>query len=61
MLLWILLIVLFFMAIASVPAYPYSRRWSYYPSSGAGLLIVLLIVLWYMSWLPMWGHYGWWR
>ena len=42
MLLLILLIVLIF---AAVPAWPYSRGWGYYPSSGIGTLLVILIVL----------------
>lgn len=43
----ILLIVLILMLLGSVPVYPYSRSWGYYPSGGLGtiLLIVLILVL----------------
>lgn len=40
----ILLIVLVLLALGSVPAWPYSRRWGYYPSSGLGLLVVVLLL-----------------
>ena len=42
MLLLILLIILVF---AAVPAWPYSRGWGYYPSSGLGAVLVILLVL----------------
>jgi hypothetical protein len=41
----ILLIVLILLLIGSVPTWPYSRNWGYYPSSGLGLLVVVLLVL----------------
>lgn len=41
----ILLIVLLLMLVGSVPAYPYSRAWSYYPSSIVGMLLAVLVVL----------------
>ena len=40
----ILLIVLLLMLVGSVPAYPYSRAWSYYPSSIVGMLLVVLVI-----------------
>jgi len=42
MLLLILLIVLIF---AAIPAWPYSRGWGYYPSSGIGTILLILVVL----------------
>ena len=39
----ILLLVLF--AIGSLPAWPYSRAWGYYPSSGLGLLVLVMLLL----------------
>jgi Protein of unknown function (DUF3309) len=45
MLLTILLIVLLLALIGSVPAWPYSRGWGYYPSGGLGLIVVIIIVL----------------
>lgn len=41
----ILLIILILMMIGSVPAWPHSRSWGYYPSGGLGLIVVILVVL----------------
>ncbi len=41
----LILIILILLIIALVPAWPYSRGWGYYPSSGVGVLLVILIVL----------------
>jgi uncharacterized protein DUF3309 len=49
MFLTLLLLVLVFMAVGSAPAWPHSRSWGYYPSSGLGLAVVLLIVVFLLS------------
>lgn len=41
----LLLILLLVLLIGSVPAWPYSRGWGYYPSGGLGLVLLILIVL----------------
>jgi len=41
----ILLVVLLLLALGSFPAWPYSRGWGYYPSSGLGLVVVILVIL----------------
>jgi hypothetical protein len=41
----ILLIVLILMLIGALPTWPHSRSWGYYPSSGLGLVVVVLVVL----------------
>jgi hypothetical protein len=41
----LLLIVLIVAALGSAPAWPYSRGWGYYPSSGLGLIFVVLLLL----------------
>jgi len=41
----ILIIVLLLMLIGVLPTWPHSRRWGYYPSSGLGLILVILVVL----------------
>jgi hypothetical protein len=41
----ILLIVLILMLLGALPTWPHSRSWGYYPSSGLGLLVVILVVL----------------
>jgi hypothetical protein len=43
----ILLLVVILALVGSLPRWPYSRDWGYYPTGGVGLivLIVLLLVL----------------
>ncbi len=41
----VLLIVLILLLIGAVPAWPHSKNWGYYPSSGLGLVVVILLVL----------------
>lgn len=41
----ILLIILIFMFLGVIPAWPHSRGWGYGPSSGLGLLLIILLVL----------------
>jgi hypothetical protein len=41
----ILILVLVLILLGSLPAWPYSAGWGYYPSGGLGLLLVILIVL----------------
>jgi hypothetical protein len=39
------LIILIILLIGALPTWPYSGGWGYYPSGGAGLLVVILLVL----------------
>jgi Protein of unknown function (DUF3309) len=41
----ILLVVLVLILLGSLPTWPYSTGWGYYPSGGLGLLLVIVIVL----------------
>ena len=41
----ILLIILVLALIGALPTWPYSGGWGYYPSSGLGLIVVVLLVL----------------
>jgi len=41
----ILLIILILILIGSLPTWPYSSGWGYYPSGGFGILVVILVVL----------------
>jgi hypothetical protein len=41
----ILLIVLILAMIGTVPAWPHSRGWGYYPSGGIGLVLAILLIL----------------
>jgi hypothetical protein len=45
MLLMILVVVLLLALVGSVPAWPHSREWGYYPSGGVGLVLLVLLVL----------------
>jgi Protein of unknown function (DUF3309) len=45
MLMTILLVVILLALVGSVPAWPHSRSWGYYPSGGLGLVLVVLLVL----------------
>jgi hypothetical protein len=45
MLVTILMIVLLLALVGSVPAWPYSNGWGYYPSGGLGLVLIVLVVL----------------
>jgi len=41
----ILLVILILMLLGSLPAWPYSRGWGYYPSGGLGTVILILLIL----------------
>jgi Protein of unknown function (DUF3309) len=41
----ILLVILVLLLIGALPTWPYSTGWGYYPSSGLGLVLIILIVL----------------
>ena len=41
----VLLVILIVLLIGSVPTWPYSRGWGYYPTGGVGLLLLILIIL----------------
>jgi hypothetical protein len=45
MLLAILFFILLVSLVGSVPAWPYSRDWGYYPSGGLGVVLVVVAVL----------------
>jgi hypothetical protein len=49
MLLAILVVVLILALAGSVPAWPYSRDWGYYPSGGVGLVLLVLLILFLMG------------
>jgi hypothetical protein len=41
----ILLVVLILLSLGSLPTWPHSRGWGYYPSGGLGLVVIILVVL----------------
>ena len=49
MLMTILLVVVVLALVGSIPAWPHSRSWGYYPSGGLGLVVVVVLVLFLMG------------
>jgi hypothetical protein len=41
----ILIVLLIIILIGALPSWPYSRGWGYFPAGGAGLILIVLIVL----------------
>ena len=41
----ILIIILILLLIGALPTWPHSTGWGYYPSGGAGLILLIVIVL----------------
>jgi hypothetical protein len=41
----VLIVILVLMLLGSVPRWPHSRDWGYYPSGGLGVLLLILIIL----------------
>jgi Protein of unknown function (DUF3309) len=41
----LLLIILIFLLIGALPAWPYSHGWGYYPSGGIGAVLLILLIL----------------
>ncbi|HUO92829.1 MAG TPA: DUF3309 family protein [Rhizomicrobium sp.] len=41
----ILIIILVLILLGSLPTWPYSSGWGYYPSGGLGLILIIIIIL----------------
>jgi Protein of unknown function (DUF3309) len=41
----VLIILLVLLLLGALPAYPYSAHWGYYPSSGLGLILFIVILI----------------
>ena len=41
----LLIIILIVLLLGSLPTWPYSASWGYYPSGGLGLVLVIVLVL----------------
>jgi len=41
----LIFIVLIFLLLAVLPAWPYSTGWGYYPSGGLGMVLLIVLVL----------------
>lgn len=49
MLLLILTAVLIIALIGSIPKWPHSRSWGYFPSGGLGLILAILLILYLLG------------
>ena len=45
MLMTILIVVVVLALVGALPAWPHSSGWGYYPSSGVGLVLLILVIL----------------
>jgi hypothetical protein len=45
----LLLIILILLLIGSLPAWPYSSGWGYYPTGGIGLILLIVLILWLLG------------
>ena len=45
MLATILIIVVILMLVGTIPTWPHSRGWGYFPSGGLGVVLLILIIL----------------
>ncbi|HUN59629.1 MAG TPA: DUF3309 family protein [Candidatus Binataceae bacterium] len=45
----ILLVVLVLILLGSLPVYPYSAGWGYYPAGGLGTILVVVLVLYLLG------------
>ncbi|MBL0226079.1 MAG: DUF3309 domain-containing protein [Geobacteraceae bacterium] len=41
----ILIVVVILMLVGTLPTWPHSRQWGYFPSGGLGLVFLILIIL----------------
>jgi hypothetical protein len=41
----LLLLIVLILLIGVLPTWPYSRGWGYYPSSGLGTILLILLIL----------------
>jgi hypothetical protein len=41
----IVLVIVILMLLGSVPTWPHSRNWGYYPSGGLGVVLLIVIIL----------------
>ncbi|MGD0545821.1 MAG: DUF3309 domain-containing protein [Candidatus Acidiferrales bacterium] len=45
----ILTIVLIIALVGSLPTWPHSKGWGYYPTGGVGLILLILLILYLMG------------
>ena len=45
----LLIVLLILILIGALPTWPHSSSWGYYPSGGVGLVLLILIILFFMG------------
>lgn len=45
----LLIIILIAVALSVIPAYSYRAQWGYYPLSGVGTVLAILLILWLLG------------
>ncbi len=45
----ILTIVLIIALVGSLPRWPHSKNWGYYPTGGVGLILIILLILYLLG------------
>jgi hypothetical protein len=45
----ILLVILILALLGSIPAWPYSRGWGYYPSGLVGLILLIVLIMFFLN------------
>jgi len=41
----VLLVIVILLLLGALPTWPYSQGWGYYPSSGLGLILIVLVIV----------------
>jgi hypothetical protein len=41
----LLIVILLLLSLGTLPRWPHSKNWGYYPSTGLGFVVVVLVVL----------------
>ena len=47
----LLIVLLVRLLLGALPTWPYSRGWGYYPSSGLGVVLAILVILLLLGWI----------
>jgi len=47
----LLVVILLLMSLGSLPTWPHSRSWGYYPSGGVGTVLIVLLILFVVGWI----------
>jgi hypothetical protein len=48
----ILLVILVLLLLGVFPSWPHSRNWGYGPSGGIGLVLAVVVVLFFLGYIP---------